>query len=260
VRDARRRTLRALLRLGPECSPADLREELGVSRQTVSRLLRRLRAEGYVVGTERRLFVTEEGAIVARRVTLRGVGVRSGGERIEPTSAPAPRSSAAEYVDELSADASPTPPGSLSERLLDFLGYGDADELDDDEQLDDEADDDELEDDELEDEELDAPDVDERTFDSPAPAPAAVLVRRRATPRRSPRAQPLPVRASAPSRGRAQPVPVRAAAASSRGGARRAYGTLQVCGHRVAAAEVEATAGGLVWCAKCETSRYPERP
>jgi hypothetical protein len=34
---------------------------------------------------------------------------------------------------------------------------------------------------------------------------------------------------------------------------------LQMCGHTVPASEVEATAGGLVWCAKCSTSRYPER-
>jgi hypothetical protein len=47
--------------------------------------------------------------------------------------------------------------------------------------------------------------------------------------------------------------------ATSRRRVRRDRVALQVCGHTVSASEVEAAADGLVWCPRCERSRYPER-
>ena len=66
MKQKRRRILRLLARKDGRSSPGELYAELGLSPRTGSRTLNRLRAEGVIAGTKRRVELTSSGWLAAR--------------------------------------------------------------------------------------------------------------------------------------------------------------------------------------------------
>ena len=66
MQQKRRAILRLLARSGGHASPGAIHAELGIAARTVSRTLKRLRAQGVISGTERRLHLTAAGWAAAR--------------------------------------------------------------------------------------------------------------------------------------------------------------------------------------------------